>query len=211
MLFDRALRDVQPFGDLPVGQTVDAAHPENPRGPGRQAVAQRQHLFDQQRRQRRVVGRVEKIAQGERLPRPGLLQLVQIDAVVKYLVPPQPVQTLVVGHREEVGGHLGTVQAGTAPEELVENLLNDVVAEVPAAGHAVDIGAQPRIKSRKHLFYLLFGISEIWNSGMKHLLSGKLTAERYPKPYLTSSRAPYKSSRSGRSPGPRPPSRPARA
>ena len=65
MLFDRALRDVQPFGDLPVGQTVDAAHPENPRGPGRQAVAQRQHLLDQQRRQRRVVGRVEKIAQGD--------------------------------------------------------------------------------------------------------------------------------------------------
>lgn len=155
------------------------------------------------------LGRVEKIAQRERLPRPGFLQFAQVDAVVKYLILPQPVQALVVGHRKEVGRHLGAVQAGPAPEELVEDLLNDIVTEVPAAGHAADIGAQPRIKSRKHLFYLLFGIPEIWDSGMKHLLSGKLTAEQYPKPYLTNSRAPYKLSRSGRSPEPRPPSRPA--
>ena len=73
-----------------------------------------------------------------------------------------------MGHREEVGRDLGPVEAGPPLEELVENLLDDVVRKVPAVRHAVDIGAQPRIKSCEHLFYLPFGISEICGSGVKH-------------------------------------------
>ena len=89
---------MQLLGNLTVRKAVDAAQAENACGLRRQVVAQRQHLFDEQRGQRRVVGSVEKISHGKRLPRPGLLQLAQVDAVVKYFILPQPVQAFVVSH-----------------------------------------------------------------------------------------------------------------
>ena len=50
--FDRTLRNVQRLGNLTVGKPVDAAHAEDARGLGRKAVAQRQHLLNEQRGQR---------------------------------------------------------------------------------------------------------------------------------------------------------------